>query len=65
MPIFVIQKKETKTSEKRNCRITIIFKDEIMIEKFRYEYIARDTIKKNERNNTKSRIIRYIWNRIR
>lgn len=55
MPIFAIQKKtikltimekETKTSEKRNFRITIIFKDEITIEKFQNEYIARDTIKK-------------------
>lgn len=55
MPTFAIQKKtikltimkkETKTSEKRNFRITIIFKDEITIEKFQNEYIARDTIKK-------------------
>lgn len=55
MPIFAIQKKtikltimgkETKTSEKRNFRITIIFKDEITVERFQNEYIARDTIKK-------------------
>lgn len=55
MPIFVIQKKqlkltimekETKTSEKRNFRITIIFKDEITVERFSNEYIARDTIRK-------------------
>lgn len=38
-------KKETKTTEKRNFRITIIFKDEIIIEEFYEEYIARDTIK--------------------
>lgn len=36
---------ENKTSEKRNFRITIIFKDEITVEKFQNEYIARDTIK--------------------
>ena len=37
---------ENKTSEKKNYRITIIFKDEITVEKFYNEYIARDTIKK-------------------
>lgn len=43
---LTIMEKETKTSEKRNYRITIIFKDEITVEKFQNEYIARDTIKK-------------------
>lgn len=36
---------ETKTSEKRNYRITVIFKDEIITERFENEYIARDTIR--------------------
>jgi hypothetical protein len=53
MPIFVIQKKQlkltimregTKDSKKRNCRITIILKDEIIIERFYEERIAKDTI---------------------
>lgn len=39
-------KKENKTSEKRNFRITIIFKDEIIVERFENEYIARDTIRR-------------------
>lgn len=37
-------RKEIKDSEKRNYRITIILKDEIIIEKFRTENIAMDTI---------------------
>lgn len=37
--------KETKDSEKRNFRITIILKDGIMIERFQNEHIAIDTIK--------------------
>lgn len=37
--------KENKNSEKRNFRITIIFKDQVMIEKFHDEHIAMDTIK--------------------
>ena len=37
--------KKTKDSEERNYRITIILKDEIMIERFQNEYIAIDTIK--------------------
>lgn len=54
MPIFVIRKKqvkltimekETKTSGKRNYRITIILKNEIIVERFVNEYIARDTIR--------------------
>lgn len=52
--MFVIQKKqlkltimekETKDSEKRNYKITIILKDEIVVERFCNEYIARDTIR--------------------
>ena len=38
-------KKETKTTEKRNYRITMILKDEIVTERFYNEHIARDTIK--------------------
>lgn len=38
--------KGIKTSEKRNFRITVIFKDEIISERFENEYIARDTIRK-------------------
>ena len=38
-------RKECKTSEKRNFRITIIFKDEIITERFSNEYIARNTIR--------------------
>lgn len=37
--------KGTKTSDKRGYRITIILKDEIIVEKFVNEYIAKDTIK--------------------
>lgn len=37
--------KGTKTSDKRGYRITIILKNEIVVEKFVNEYIARDTIK--------------------
>ena len=36
---------ETKNSEKRNYRITIIVKDEIMIERFENEHMAMDCIK--------------------
>ena len=36
--------KETKSSEKRNYRITIIVKDEIIVEKFSNERIAKETI---------------------
>jgi hypothetical protein len=43
---LTIMKKENKTSEKRNFRITIIFKDAITVERFQNEYIARDTIRK-------------------
>jgi hypothetical protein len=58
MPIFVIQKKqlkltimrkETKDSKKRNYRITIILKDEIIIERFYEERIAKDTIETMKR----------------
>lgn len=38
--------KENKTSNKRNYRITIIFKDEITVEKFETEFIAMETIKR-------------------
>lgn len=37
---------ETKDSEKRNYRITVIFKEEITVERFQNEYIAKDTIRK-------------------
>lgn len=37
-------KRETNNSEKRNYRITIIFKDQIMIEKFYREDIAKRTV---------------------
>ena len=37
---------ENKTSKKKNYRITIIFKDEITIERFETEFIAIETIKK-------------------
>lgn len=37
--------KETKSSEKRNYRITIIFKDEVTVMRFQNEHIAMDTIK--------------------
>jgi hypothetical protein len=54
MPKFAIQKKqlkltimtENKTSKKRNYRITIIFRDEITIEKFETEFVAIETVKK-------------------
>ena len=55
MPIFAIQKKqlkltimieENKTPKKKNYRITIIFKDEIVVERFETESIAIETIKK-------------------
>ena len=35
-----------KTSEKKNYRITLIFKDEITVENFETEFIAMETIKK-------------------
>ena len=38
--------KESKTSRKKKYRLTLIFKDEITVEKFYNEYIARDTIRK-------------------
>lgn len=38
--------KETKDSEKPKYRITIILKDEIIIEKFHTQYASIDTIKK-------------------
>lgn len=38
--------KRTKNSEKKYYRITIICKDEIIIEKFSDVCVARDTIKK-------------------
>ena len=37
-------KKESKTSRERNYRITIIFKDEITIERFETERVAINTI---------------------
>lgn len=37
--------KKTKTTEKRNYRITMILKDGIVTETFYNEYIARDTIR--------------------
>lgn len=37
---------ENKTSKKKNYRITLIFKDEITIEKFETEFIAMETIKR-------------------
>ena len=37
---------ENKTSRKKNYRITIIFKDEITVEKFETEFIAMETIKR-------------------
>ena len=37
---------ENKTPKKKNYRITIIFKDEITIEKFETEFVAMETIKK-------------------
>ena len=42
---LTIMEKDTKASEKENYRITVIFKDEIINEKFENEYIARDTIR--------------------
>lgn len=38
-------KKETKASIKRNYKITIIVKDEIIVEKFETEYVAKKTIR--------------------
>nr|DAX00769.1 MAG TPA: hypothetical protein [Microviridae sp.] len=55
MPIFAIQKeklklsimeKKAKTEDKRHYRLTIIFKDEITVEKFYEERIAKETIRK-------------------
>lgn len=37
---------ENKTSKKKNYRITIIFKDEITVEKYETEFVAMETIKK-------------------
>lgn len=37
---------ENKTSKKKNYRITVIFKDEITVEKFETEFVAMETIKK-------------------
>lgn len=37
---------ENKTEKKKNYRITLIFKDEITVEKFETEFIAMETIKK-------------------
>lgn len=37
---------KNKTPKKKNYRITIIFKDEITIEKFETEFVAMETIKK-------------------
>lgn len=42
---LTIMKKETKTTEKGKFRITVIFKDEIKIERFQNKYVAIDTIK--------------------
>lgn len=39
-------KEENKTGQKKNYRITIIFKDEITVEKFETEFVAMETIKK-------------------
>ena len=36
--------KKTKASVERNYRITIIFKDEILVERFETEYVAKKTI---------------------
>lgn len=38
-------RKETKSTEKRDYRITMILKDEIITETFYNEYIAKDTIR--------------------
>ena len=37
---------ENKTPKKKNYRVTIIFKDEITIERFETEFVAMETIKK-------------------
>lgn len=37
---------ENNISRKKNYRITIIFKDEITVEKFETEFVAMETIKK-------------------
>lgn len=58
MPIFVIRKKQLKltimrketnvisasATEKRNYKITIILKDEIIVERFETEFVAKKTI---------------------
>ena len=41
---LTIMEKEQKDSKKRNFRITIIFLDEIITERFQNEYIAKKTI---------------------
>lgn len=55
MPIFAIQKKqlkltimtdENKTPRKENYRITIIFKNEIIVERFETEFVAKETIRR-------------------
>ena len=38
-------RKDVEISKKRNYRITIIFKDEITVEKFYEERVAKDTIR--------------------
>jgi hypothetical protein len=43
---LTIMEKENKRIGKKKYRITIIFMDEIIIETFENEYIARDTMKK-------------------
>jgi hypothetical protein len=42
---LTIMKKEIKVTEQRNYRVTIIVKDEIIVEKFSNERIAKETIK--------------------
>ena len=37
---------ENKTYRKRNYRITILLKDEILVEKFETEFVAMETIEK-------------------
>lgn len=43
---LTVMTEENKTSRKEKYRITIIYKDEITIEKFETEFIAMETIKK-------------------
>lgn len=43
---LTIMKKGTRNSEKEYYRITVIFKDEIIVDKYDNESTARDTIKK-------------------